>query len=115
MADARFIPGKDPIPIARDAAARGVGKAAEHVLGEARRIVPHEEGTLERSGRASAEQSGTTARAAVSFDTPYAVVQHEQTRYRHKKGRRAKYLEGPLNAEQGKAQAIIAAELRGEL
>lgn len=115
MADARFIPGKDPIPIIRDAAARGVGKAAEYVLGEARRIVPHEEGTLERSGRASVEQSGTSARGAVSFDTPYAVVQHERTHYRHKKGRRAKYLETPLNASQGKVQAIIAAELRGKL
>lgn len=33
----------------------------------------------------------------VSYDTPYAVVQHEVTWYRHRPGRKAKYLEDPVN------------------
>lgn len=116
MADAKFIPGKDPIPVMRSGAARGVGLATEYLLGEARKLVPHEEGTLERSGRASVEETdrgGVTG--AVSFDTPYAVVQHENMHYRHKKGRRAKYLETPLNASKGKVNDIIAAAIRGVL
>ena len=52
---------------------RGVGLAAEHVLGEAKRIVPHETGVLERSGRAGTEQGRAVVRGSVSFDTPYQV------------------------------------------
>ena len=111
----QWKPGKDPTPIIRDAARRGVGKAAEYVLGEARKQVPHDTGVLERSGRASHEGSGPTARGAVSFDTPYAVDQHEATHYRHKKGRKAKYLEDPLNASQTTAREIVATELRNSL
>lgn len=117
MSHSEFIPGKDPIPIMRSATARGVGLAAEYVLGEARKIVPiaSDGGTLERSGRASVEESGSNVRGAVSFDTPYAVVQHERTDYRHAPGRKAKYLETPLNASKGKVNDIIAAAIRGVL
>lgn len=111
----RWNPGKDPIPIINDAAQRGVGLAAEHVLGEARKIVPHDEGTLERSGRASNEKTRTGARASVSFDTPYAVVNHEDLSFRHKKGRKAKYLETPLNKNKGTIREIVAAAIRKQL
>lgn len=111
----KFIPGKDAKKIIRDSSRRGVGLAAEHLLGESRKIVPHETGVLERSGRASTQTSGSEVTGAVSFDAPYAAKQHENTHYRHKKGRKAKYLEGPLNANRGKFGQIIAAELRGEL
>lgn len=115
MARSEFRPGTDPVPIMRSGAARGVGLATEYVLGEARKIVPHERGDLERSGRATVEESGGGVTGAVSFDTPYAVVQHERTDYRHKKGRRAKYLETPLNASKWKINEIIAAAIKGAL
>lgn len=111
----KWIPGKDAKQAMRTGAARGVGLAAEHVLGESRKVVPHETGVLERSMRASTQQSGSEATGAVSADTPYAVRQHENTHYRHKKGRTSKYLETPLNANKGKVQQIVAAALRGEL
>lgn len=113
----RFIPGKDPVPIIRNATDRGVLIAAEHVLGESRQVVPiaPDGGTLERSGRASAEQSGGTTRGAVSYDTPYAAVQHEELHYRHAPGRTAKYLERPLNANRQQVLALISKELRGGL
>lgn len=95
------------------AAARGLGKAAEHVLGEARKEVPHEEGTLERSGVASVEDATLTA--AVSFDTKYAVVQHEDMTFQHDEGRKAKYLEDPMNREGPTALAIVATEIRRSL
>lgn len=98
---------------ARTGAARGLALAAEHVLGEARKIVPHEEGTLERSGTASVDPDKLTA--AVSFDTPYAVRQHEDLSLKHNAGRRAKYLEGPLTESTAITRAIVAAEIRREL
>lgn len=111
----RWKPGEDPMPIINNAAQRGVGLAAEHVLGESRKVVPHEEGTLERSGVASNELKGNVARAAVSYSQPYAIDQHESMHYRHKKGRTAKYLERPLNSSKDKVKNIIAAALRREL
>jgi len=91
----------------------GLTKAAEHLLGEARAIVPIEESTLERSGVASVDRSSMTA--AVSFDTPYAVRQHEELTWQHDEGRQAKYLEQPTLTERGTMLEIMAAEVRRAL
>jgi hypothetical protein len=83
--------------------------ALEHLLGVSRQLVPHEEGTLERSGRVVLIDDN---RGAVTYDTPYAVRQHEELDYRHDAGRQAKYLEQPMTTERAVILAIIAAELR---
>jgi hypothetical protein len=95
------------------AAARGLALAAEHILGEANKNVPHEEGTLERSGTTSVDPGKLTA--AVSYDTPYAVRQHEDMNLRHNDGRTAKWLENAMNAEADTGAQIIADTIRGEL
>jgi hypothetical protein len=97
----------------RAGAVRGLRLAAEHLLAESRRIVPIEEATLERSGVATVDESSLTA--AVSYDTPYAVRQHEELTYRHDAGRSAKYLERPMNEEAGTVGEIIAAQVRRSL
>ncbi|MFD8151744.1 hypothetical protein ACFV28_13465 [Streptomyces sp. NPDC059720] len=97
----------------RAGAVRGLRVAAEHVLTESRKVVPIEEATLERSGVATVDESSLTA--AVSYDTPYAVRQHEELNYRHDAGRTAKYLERPLTEQADNVAAIIAAELRRSL
>ncbi|MGS2641681.1 hypothetical protein [Streptosporangium sp. G12] len=94
-------------------AVRGLRKAAEYLLQASRDLVPHEEGTLERSGVASVDEGAM--QAAVSFDTPYAVRQHEDLTNRHDEGRQAKYLEQPMQTEAATIQEIIAAEIRREL
>ncbi|MEV4053037.1 hypothetical protein AB0J55_17780 [Amycolatopsis sp. NPDC049688] len=96
---------------AESAAEHGLALGAEHVLQASRAVVPLEEGTLERSGVASHEGLA----AAVSYDTVYARYQHERLDLRHANGRTAKYLEGPLNAEQATVAEILAAELRKAL
>lgn len=84
---------------------------AQYVLGEAVKEVPHEDGDLQASGKVSVDESAGVA--AVSFDTPYAVRQHEDMTYKHDEGRKAKYLEDPFNAaSQGPAQALIARRLK---
>lgn len=94
-------------------AARGLRMAAEFVLGRSRAQVPIEEGPLERSGVATVDESSLTA--AVSYDTPYAVRQHEEMTYRHDPGRKAKYLEDPLNESAETVAEIVAAQVRRSL
>lgn len=93
----------------RRRAARGVRLAAEHVLQVANTQVPLEEGTLERSGKVTVDGLAAT----ISYDTPYAVVQHEALDFRHPvPGRKAKYLEDPMRDERDRALEIIAAQIR---
>ena len=97
----------------RRGAARGLYLWAEHVLEEATRIVPLQEGTLERSGVASVDDSAL--RAAVSYDTPYACRQHEDLTLQHPRGRQAKYLETPLNASKDKGMKLVQREIKAAL
>ncbi|MFE0877315.1 hypothetical protein ACFW4X_21070 [Streptomyces smyrnaeus] len=97
----------------RAGAIRGLRLGAEHVLAESRKRVPIEEGTLERSGVATVDEQQLTA--AVSYDTVYAVRQHEELTWRHDAGRTAKYLEGPMTEEADTVAQIIAAQLRRSL
>jgi hypothetical protein len=99
----------------RKGAARGLELGAEHVLEEANRIVPIEEGTLLRSGVADVDEGAL--QASVSFDTPYAVKQHEDLTMQHDAGRQAKYLEQPLNEAKadGTVEELIAREVRRAL
>lgn len=89
----------------------GVDDATEMLLAAARVIVPYDEGPLSESGKAS--RDGLTG--VVSFNQPYAVIQHENLRYRHAPGRTAKYLENPLNALGDQMVARIAERLRAYL
>lgn len=97
----------------QEGGARGLRLAAEHVLAKSRERVPIEEGTLERSGVATVDESDLTA--AISYDTPYAVRQHEELNYHHDAGRTAKYLEDPLNEQTDTVAEIIAAQVRRSL
>lgn len=98
---------------ARAGALRGARLAAEHLLTESRAVVPIEEATLERSGTVTVDEADTSA--VVSYDTPYAVRQHEDMTLRHDAGRTAKYLERPLTEEAETMQRIIAAQVRRAL
>jgi len=110
----------------KDAERRGTGRGlylgAEHVLEEANRIVPFEDGDLERSGHAwPPEQVGLVGgegmQTAVTYDTPYAVDQHEELDYQHDEGRQAKYLETPINdaGVRSKVEELIAREIKAAL
>ena len=98
----------------RAAAERGLYLWAEEVLTEANGIVPLLEGTLMRSGVALPPEAGVLV-AAVSYDTPYAVAQHEGLDFQHPNGRQAKYLETPLNASAPVGLAIVQREIKGSL
>lgn len=88
---------------------RGLFVAAEHLLNESNARVPHDTGALQNSG--TAKQEGLEA--AVGYDTPYAVEQHEVF-YNHGNGREAKFLENAMNAERDQILALIKAAIQAE-
>ncbi|MEV6800516.1 hypothetical protein AB0M91_19545 [Micromonospora rifamycinica] len=93
--------------------AAGLTLSAEHLLQVSRTEVPLEEATLERSGTVSVDRDDL--RAAVSYDTVYAVRQHEELTWRHDEGRKAKYLEDPFHQERDVILALIAGPIQDTL
>lgn len=98
----------------RKGAVKGLAAAAEHVLGEAIKLVPIEEGTLQNSGTTAVDAENL--RAGIGFGlgaaAPYALVQHEDMSLHHDPGRQAKYLEVPLVAAKADIGKIIAREIK---
>lgn len=90
---------------------RGLRFAVEHLLSEANKHVPHDEGTLERSGEATVDGR----RGAVSYDTPYAVRQHEDMTLSHDGKGRAKWLETTMATERDTMGKIVAVQIRNGL
>ncbi|MFE0132392.1 minor capsid protein [Streptomyces sp. NPDC059037] len=92
----------------RRLASEGLQRALEHTLGEANKLVPLDEGTLRRSGRVDVDGLN----GAISYDTVYAVRQHEELTWKHLPGRQAKYLEQPMNSEREVMLRLMAVPLR---
>ncbi|MFF3497379.1 hypothetical protein ACFYWS_39310 [Streptomyces sp. NPDC002795] len=92
----------------RRQASEGIQQALEHTLGVSNQRVPLDEGTLERSGRVDVDGLN----GAISYDTVYAVRQHEELTWRHLPGRRAKYLESAMNDERETMRRLMAVPLR---
>ena len=97
-----------------------MNRLAADVLSQAKREVPVDEGTLRRSGQRKVEWDGDTLRASISFNTPYAAKQHEDTTLNHNAvgfyGRarqgKAKYLEDPVKQYYPKARQRLADAMR---
>ena len=92
----------------RRAAEQAVADATEHILEQANRTVPIEDGTLTLKGKADSQG----LKGTVSYDTPYARRQHEDTRLKHDPGRRAKWLEKTFQEERKRVKDYIADEIR---
>lgn len=99
----------------RKGGAKGMKLAVEFLLTEDNKHVPHDEGTLERSGDTGVQETEYGVRGSVSYDTPYAVRQHEDmTLHHHGKGQ-AKWMENTHAAEAETVGKIIATKVRQEL
>lgn len=92
------------------AARRGVILWGEWILEQSRRIVPLDEAVLANSGAVTPSPDGD--RSYISFDTRYAVRQHEELGWRHLPGRQAKYLETPWNASRRIGLRLVANQIR---
>jgi len=91
----------------------GTYLGAEAVLKESKEEVPHESGTLERSGAVTEVRSESAV--YVSYNTPYARRQHEDLTLNHEEGRKAKYLEDPYNRNIDKIQKLINLKIQEAL
>ena len=95
------------------AAADALLFGAEFLLTEANANVPLDEGVLERSGVATVDEA--KLKAAVSYNTPYAVRQHEDLTARHAPGRFAKWLELAMHRNRDRLGKIIQTQMRRRL
>jgi hypothetical protein len=102
------IKGDLDFPDPDKSAGRAVDDALEYILQQSNKIVPLEEGTLMRSGKT--DRDGT--QGTVSYDTPYAVKQHEDRSLSHDHGRQSKYLERTAKNEQQKVRDYLAEHLK---
>lgn len=81
--------------ITKECTRKGTWSALDHLAAVSKEQVPLDQGPLKNSCYVDVSEDGTSG--TVSYDTPYAVVQHENTQYQHQRGRKAKYLEDPAN------------------
>jgi hypothetical protein len=99
-------------PAARAGGLDGLQAAAESILARSDMAVPYETGELRDSGRVTVDP--LTLEAAVSYDTLYAVRQHEDMTLAHPAGS-AKYLENAMNQARPTLGHLIAAHVRRQL
>lgn len=90
----------------REATADALSDATEYLLEEANRTVPIEERILEGSGLPSVDRQNL--RGVVSYDTPYARRQHEETEWSHDPGRRARWLALTFREQSPRVLAFLA-------
>lgn len=77
---------------------KAVMDCGQHLKLESQEQVPVDTHKLQRSPQVEFVEENTVE---VSYNTPYALKQHENLFYRHTQGK-AKYLEDPLNANREK-------------
>lgn len=70
-------------------------------------------GTPNRAGNITERKQGYNAE--ITYNTPYAVKQHEDMSLRHTNGGKAKFLEDPLKKYEGKLKENISLELRRKI
>ena len=89
---------------------------AQMVLAESKRQVPFRFGALSGSGMVHQPYSvGSKVAVEISYGgaaVDYALVQHENTEFKHAEGRKAKYLEDPIADAQGRLASNIASRVR---
>ena len=85
----------------------------EFVKQESVKVAPKDTGMMEKSAQVTIAKDRKTG--YISYDTPYAIRQHEELGYRHAEGRIAKYLELPLQQNADKALEIMRKVLRREI
>lgn len=105
--------GKLAEKIVRQAAMQALHDGAEHILTEAIDETPIDTGALRRSGAVT--DAPNEGAVYVSFNTPYAVKQHEDLTLNHPRGGKAKYLEDPFNRNKDKVQRLVAKTVRNAL
>lgn len=97
----------------RNAALDGLNDVGQFVAEQSARIVPFDEGDLADSVAVETGMDGESrAYTAVSYNTPYALAQHENTDFKHAPGRTDHYLTKTVEENQDRIKTFLADALR---
>jgi len=101
--------GKEVEKLIRDTAMQALHNGMEHIITEAIDETPIKSGTLRRSAAVTDAPGEDTVYG--SFNTPYAVRQHEDLTLKHTDGK-AKYLEDPFNRNKTRVEKMAGDRIR---
>lgn len=96
----------------KSAVKEGVTDSTLHLLGESKQQAPLDTGDLRGAGKSKVTQVGEDIVGTVSFNKPYALIQHEDMTFNHPKGGKAKYLSDPLNQNANRYKRYIQDKVR---
>ncbi|MFA5432297.1 MAG: HK97 gp10 family phage protein [Candidatus Paceibacterota bacterium] len=82
--------------ISKTVTAKSLKKDLQDLQNKSSELAPYDLGDLAGSSDSDVKETFSGVEGFVSFDTPYATVQHEDLTYRHEPGKQSKYLEQPL-------------------
>jgi len=107
--------------LARQVGMKTLHEGAEAILTESLKEVPHATGTLQRS--ATVTDAPREDAVYISYNTPYALRQHEDLTLRHPDprnplstpGRKAKYLEDPFHRLKAKVMKAVRLKVKKAL
>lgn len=86
-------------------------RGAEFLLRASNRTIPTNPGlALERSGKVTTDDRTSTS--AVSYDTDYAVLQHERQDWHHEAGERAKFLEQAMTESRPEIARVVRGAMK---
>ena len=77
-----------------------------------KQLAPLDTGDLRGAGEGDVNFDGDDVVGTVSFNKPYAMVQHEDMTFNHPRGGQAKYLEQPLNENRDRYKEFIKNKVR---
>lgn len=103
--------GREVAEVIHRKAVEASERGARHLLDASDRTIPTDPGReLEGTGKVSTDER--TATSAASYDTEYAVLQHERQDYEHDPGRRSKFLEQAMSEERAEIARVVRATMR---
>lgn len=86
-------------------------EVGEFILKESNQIAPFEDGELINSGRVVVDEENLSVQ--ISYNTPYALVQHEDLELHHTNGRRARFLTSAAKDNQRRIREYLESGVKG--
>lgn len=83
-------------------------KSAEHLKDESIKQAPSNIGDLKSNCVVDDSKLNSNLEVSVGYPLSYALKQHEELKFKHPKGGKAKFLEDPFNANIDKYTGFIA-------
>ena len=94
----------------RSKALQALVEGANIILDGSNQIAPIDEGTLIASGDVTLDEGSATA--TISYSAPYALIQHERGDFKHRNGRKSKFLETSYKENLSRVQQHIASAIK---